>query len=290
MIIASGYCGSGLRTESSTKPQSSAISEHSLLTGTPERIRDWLTSLPPDSPASRSVSLESAGGGQTSATCGRKPSSAFAWFDHDTHCLKMCQDYLIADIFQPSSVIFPKAGTMQNGVLYRQPRLERRISGIVSGLLPKPTGRDRRSGKASEETMSRNARPLNEVVKHYPTPVASGKLNGGTRDFQRLQELADAGQISEDERRSMSAGNGGELNPGFVEWLMGFPQGWTALEPLDRETMEEWMASQPVQWQEETVPRLEEKVPHRVNRLKGLGNGQVPAVVATVWRLLMEGR
>jgi hypothetical protein len=118
--------------------------------------------------------------------------------------------------------------------------------------------------------------------------VASGKLNGGTRDFQRLQELADAGQISEDERRSMAAGNGGELNPDWVEWLMGFPQGWTALEPLDQEVMDKWRVNQYTQWQEEPAPRLSEKTPNRANRLKGLGNGQVPAVVATAWHLLAE--
>ena len=35
--------------------------------------------------------------------------------------------------------------------------------------------------------------------------------------------------LSEEERRNMSQGNGGQLNPTFVEWLMGFPLGWTDL-------------------------------------------------------------
>jgi len=67
----------------------------------------------------------------------------------------------------------------------------------------------------------------------FPSPVASGKLNGGTGDFQKLQKMKETGQITEEERRAMSAGNGGTLNPEFVEWLMGFPIGHTDLEPSE---------------------------------------------------------
>jgi hypothetical protein len=59
-------------------------------------------------------------------------------------------------------------------------------------MLLTPTARAWRSGKASPETMARNSRPLNEVAAH------------GIR---------------------------GSLNPTWVEWLMGFPEGWTDLEP-----------------------------------------------------------
>lgn len=40
-------------------------------------------------------------------------------------------------------------------------------------------------------------------------------------------ELEKNGVITEEERRNMSQGNGGQLNPDWVEWLMGFPIGWT---------------------------------------------------------------
>lgn len=32
----------------------------------------------------------------------------------------------------------------------------------------------------------------------------------------------------------MASGNGGNLNHDWVEWLMGWPVGWTRLEPLSK--------------------------------------------------------
>lgn len=62
----------------------------------------------------------------------------------------------------------------------------------------------------------------------WPTPTA-GSLCGGSGHYMRLKALEEAGEITEEERKSMSAGNGGQLNPDWVEWLMGFPIGWTSL-------------------------------------------------------------
>lgn len=70
---------------------------------------------------------------------------------------------------------------------------------------------------------------LKGVVMFYPTPTTGAGLCGGTGNFQQLKKLEQAGQITEEERRNMSQGNGGQLNPTFVEWLMGFPIGWTDL-------------------------------------------------------------
>ncbi len=33
---------------------------------------------------------------------------------------------------------------------------------------------------------------------------------------------------------------GGQLNPTWVEWLMGFPLGWTDLEPLETPSFRRW--------------------------------------------------
>ena len=67
------------------------------------------------------------------------------------------------------------------------------------------------------------------VVNQYPTPT-HGKMAGGTGAFNKVQALYSDGKISDEERKSMQAGNGGKLNPTWVEWLMGFPLGWTDLE------------------------------------------------------------
>ena len=61
----------------------------------------------------------------------------------------------------------------------------------------------------------------------FPTPTTGAGLCGGTGNYQQLTKLKEAGVITEEERRNMSQGNGGQLNPDWVEWMMAFPPGWT---------------------------------------------------------------
>ena len=71
--------------------------------------------------------------------------------------------------------------------------------------------------------------PLAAWVCMYPTATASG-LCGGTGSFQKLKELMGKGVITPRERRGMAQGNGGKLNPEWVELLMNFPVGWTEIK------------------------------------------------------------
>lgn len=66
---------------------------------------------------------------------------------------------------------------------------------------------------------------LSEYVSVFPTPQATSWGCAGAR--AKLRRLEQDGVITETERKGMQAGNGGKLNPGWVEWLMGFPIGWT---------------------------------------------------------------
>jgi len=78
----------------------------------------------------------------------------------------------------------------------------------------------------------RNGKPyksrLIEAVAIWPTPTASSWGNEGSQKM--LDRRIESGDITEDQKRRMTAGNGGKLNPMWVEWLMGFPLGWTDLK------------------------------------------------------------
>jgi hypothetical protein len=69
---------------------------------------------------------------------------------------------------------------------------------------------------------------LGDAVRMWPTMTANGMGSNGHR--MMLDKQITAGTITPAEKLQMSAGNGGRLNPVWVEWLMGFPLGWTDLE------------------------------------------------------------
>ena len=105
--------------------------------------------------------------------------------------------------------------------------LQTRVYCAEHGMFPTPRAQ---SSTGQSHAPNRQGSPdLQTFVKMWPTVTTGAGLCGGTGNFQRLQELKDAGVISEEERRSLSQGNGGQLNPPWVEWLMGFPIGWTEL-------------------------------------------------------------
>ena len=100
-------------------------------------------------------------------------------------------------------------------------------------------------------------------------------LRGGSWAKEKLVET-----FGEEDAVAMS---GGSLSPDWVEWLMGVPIGWTSLEPLSQEDYDEWFQAQMdgTWWQEERgLPRVATGIKDRVNRLKCLGNGIVPASLA----------
>lgn len=52
---------------------------------------------------------------------------------------------------------------------------------------------------------------------------------GGTYNFRQMEKLRDSGIITEEERKNLTCGSGGNSNPALIEWLMGFHLGWTDL-------------------------------------------------------------
>ena len=46
-----------------------------------------------------------------------------------------------------------------------------------------------------------------------------------------------------DRSRNLNDQIGGQLNPPWVEWLMGWPIGWTDLKPLETDKFQQWLHS-----------------------------------------------
>jgi len=71
-------------------------------------------------------------------------------------------------------------------------------------------------------------------LQFWPTPKANASMGGCSGARKTLQKMAEKGLISEEERRSFSAGNGGKTNPALLEWLMGYENQFTKLMPTPR--------------------------------------------------------
>jgi hypothetical protein len=171
---------------------------------------------------------------------------SFASYDPESCLWKTSQGCFIADLAEFSAT-WPHSGLMRNGTAYRLRRLVPRISARGSSLWPTPTingnynrvGASPTSGdglatvarrfwpspcatdwKGSSQIGQRRGQLSEAVIRLWPTPRADGRDNCG----------------GSNSRRSAKANGtyiGRKLNPQFVEWLMGFPLGWTDLEPSE---------------------------------------------------------
>lgn len=116
----------------------------------------------------------------------------------------------------------------------------------------------------------------------FPTPKTNGFCGGsGAAAMIRNNE-----ELSIAETKSMLSGNGGQLNPDWVEWLMGWPVGFT---DIGRHGFDwrDWICD-PAE-NPGDILRITKRRDGRVNRLKAVGNGQVPICAAVMfdWGLLV---
>lgn len=220
-------------------PRSLAMSEHSLVKGTPQAIRDWLMSLPEASPVSRSVWQESNSEPMTQETCGLQQLTASASYDPDTHSWKTCQGWLLADILEPSFQDFTKAGMTVDGAFYPQPNWERRINEIAYGLEPNgetffhtPTTGGLDGGSNSRKALAKR------LSNSLPTPTANDGKGAGRKRFKGSDHYRGA-KVSEALRTKQD--DPIYPNPYFLEWLMGWCIGWTELEPLAMDKFQLWL-------------------------------------------------
>ena len=124
---------------------------------------------------------------------------------------------------------WPASGMILNGKAYQRQRLVPHISGKGSSLWPTPravmpdnltSGRMNAKGRLVRESGQDFNINLADAVRIWPTPKASEAWVG-----HRGPNAQGGAGLTES-----VAPNGGKLNPTWVEWLMGFPLGWTDLE------------------------------------------------------------
>jgi len=99
-------------------------------------------------------------------------------------------------------------------------------------LWPTPHGFSK-DGKSNGPSGNELGRAVNQ--RAYPTPLARDAHNRSGQAKRYLEQ----GRVNLQDRNAAD-GIRGSLNPTWVEWLMGWCQGWTDLKPLAMDRFQEW--------------------------------------------------
>jgi hypothetical protein len=206
-----------------------------------------LTYYAADIPVSPLATQENAKVKTTLDTCGLGFEKPLANYDPNTQSWKTYGDtYLWGD--SPSLENLPKSGMTQNGELFLQPAWEPITAETALSSWPTPTTMDHlppRSEQALERQQTNN-RPgrttpptLKDAVAYprmWPTPTVSNWMIATSTEaiHRHLENHLPSSRLLEEVAMEQPDSTG-FLNPMWVEWLMGFPLGWTDLE--DSETL-----------------------------------------------------
>ena len=197
--------------------------------------------------------------------CGEKWRGSFTKYDPDSCSWKTHQCSLLGDLDEFLET-WPQWGLMRNGECWEQQTLAQTIRGTESGLLPNNETFFHTPCTTGLDGGSNSRRALKKRLESWPTPNAwDGKRGPRSEENLRTKKhqvnLITAVKQAERERLlptpnardwkdGKTAGNrkspglgvvahqldtqtGGQLNPTWVEWLMGWPLGWSELKPLE---------------------------------------------------------
>jgi hypothetical protein len=175
-----------------------------------------LTLFAVDSLASPSASPGRASRRRIAGGSGQHSQASFAHYDPPTSSWKTSRVSLDGE-WETYSETWPASGMTRNGTAYRRPSSVPPIYATASGLLPTPRA------IYGEHPGMRDPRHLTGAVHYWPTPNASDGW---------LAEMAETISPEARERQHGLQSHGqnaisGSLNPTWVEWLQGYPLGWT---------------------------------------------------------------
>lgn len=261
------------KTASSTKPQSS---ETLTTSSSPVHLKNtramsmWLRQA---FLAKDTVLRVNGSGKKTRATSGRKRLQSFAIYDldSDTPCWRtsqVCFQLTAAQCSRKFSQTWPKQGSMRDGVCSEQtmwvPRTDAKDSGLKR-LAKTPSAADAYTGNMKKDEFKfGNSGSLAQEVesgflethRNWPTPSVSDTEGGQQSD--RVEQTQSGAYILRKKNKPDSTFGAklsdavlfeekkysplpGKLNPTWVEWLMGWPIGWTDLKPLETDKYQQWL-------------------------------------------------
>jgi hypothetical protein len=166
----------------------------------------------------------SAPQGQEKVLTGQGPAFGWKWqessvkFDPVSASWKTRQCSLLGGLDEFSET-WPRWGTMRNGECWELPMWERATKGTGSGSWPTPCAADaEKGGRGDLYARIHNVGRQRRV----PTPQAN--------DWKSGADYSDGRRGHSPQLRHLQPG---QLNPDWIEWLMGWPIGWTASGQLE---------------------------------------------------------
>ncbi len=156
----------------------------------------------------------------SAAACGKSTPDLLANYDPVTSSWRTSQLCLVEGSMSFSG-IWPRSGLMQSGTAYQLPPLARITDATESGLWHTP-----RAIYGEHPGMTSLTHLTGQAIM-WPTPNA-GDYKAGMSNAPGRQQSSLPRSVGIVE--GVSSGRRGGLNPTWVEWLMGFPMGWTALK------------------------------------------------------------
>lgn len=185
---------------------------------------------------------------ETLSSSGFKWPGSFAKYSPDSCSWRTRQCLLLGGLAEFSET-WPKWGLMHDGECLALKTPERHTFGTGSGLWPTPTANDAKNNGGPSQ-FARSTIALNVRVKMETFPPKSSDTHGGgksafnsplgrTAGGKRTPPWATPNATDWKNRQKAKQNRclprevGGKLHPDWVEWLMGWPIGWTASEPLE---------------------------------------------------------
>ena len=141
-----------------------------------------------------------------------------------------------------SSKTWPRWGIMLDGELSELGMSVRHINETECGSWRTPMASEWKDMSCANQIYLQD-QVLGRKGQTWPTPNASDNRDRGNLSDPVVQRRIRIGKQIGLSTAVKPTQTGGSLNPTWVEWLMGWPLGWTDLKPLAMDKFQQWQHS-----------------------------------------------